>query len=212
MGILQFIKLFFIQGGFFMYAILIASIFGLAIIIERFYKIAIGFKINSGGFMNGIFQHIENKELDKALQLCNQSKAPLPIIIRAGIGKLNRSESDIQTAIDEATLEQLPRISKRTEYLNMIANVATLLGLLGTILGLIQAFQAVAHADATQKATMLAGGISMALNTTAFGLIVAIPCMISHSVLNSMSDRILDEIDEFSLKLINFLKQHQLVK
>lgn len=209
MSILQFIKLFFMQGGFFMYAILITSIFGLAVIIERFYRIGFSLKINSGGFMKTIFQHIKNKEIDKALQLCSTSNAPLPIIIKAGIEKLSQGESEVKTAIDETTLEQFPRISKRTEYLNMIANVATMMGLLGTILGLIQAFQAVAHADAAQKATMLAGGISMALNTTAFGLIVAIPCMVSHSVLNSMSDTILDEIEEFSLKLINFLKQNQ---
>jgi len=111
-------------------------------------------------------------------------------------------------AVDEATMEQLPRISKRTEYLNMIANISTLMGLLGTIQGLIQAFTAVSNVDAAQKATMLAGGISMALNTTAFGLMVAIPCMVSYSILNSMSDQILDDIDQFSLKLVNFLSSN----
>ncbi|MEW6382007.1 MAG: MotA/TolQ/ExbB proton channel family protein [bacterium] len=208
MSILQLIKLFFIEGGFFMYAILAASIFGLAIIFERFYKVGFRFRISSERFMARIFAHLKAQEIEQAIQLCSQSQAPLPIIIRAGLEKHNQSESEIQNAIDEATLEQLPRVSRRTEYLNLIANISTLMGLLGTIQGLIQAFHAVSHVDAAQKATMLAGGIAMALNTTAFGLIVAIPCMVSYSILNSLSDRILDDIDQFSLKLINFLKQH----
>ena len=207
MNILQFAKLFFIQGGPFMYAILIASIFGLAIIIERFYKIGFRFRVNPRIFMNKIFQHLKNKEIDQAIELCKKYNAPLPIIIKAGLEKGKGNESDIQNALDEATMEQLPRISQRTEYLSMIANVSTLLGLLGTIIGLIQAFQAVGIADAAQKTNLLAGGISMALNTTAFGIIIAIPCMISYSIINSLSDRIFDDIDEFSLKLMNYFKQ-----
>ncbi|MCL6584352.1 MAG: MotA/TolQ/ExbB proton channel family protein [bacterium] len=207
MSILQLIKLFFIEGGFFMYAILAASIFGLAIIFERFYKVGFQFRIDSESFMNKVFTHLKAGEIDQAIKLCGQSRAPLPIIIKAGLEKHGQSESEIQNAIDETTLEQLPRVSRRIEYLNMIANIATLMGLLGTIQGLIQAFHAVGHVDAAQKATMLAGGIAMALNTTAFGLIVAIPCMISYSILNSMSERILDDIDHFSLKLVNFLKR-----
>jgi len=206
MNILQSTKLFFIQGGLFMYTILIASVFGLAIIAERFYKVAFQFKVNSKLFMNKIFQYVKGNEFEQAIKLCDRSKAPLPLIIKAGLEKGNGSQSELQNAIDEATLEQLPRISRRIEYLSMVANVSTLMGLLGTIWGLIQAFQAVSHADAAQKATMLAGGISMALNTTAFGLIVAVPCMISYSILNSLSDRILDDIDEFSLKFINLMK------
>jgi biopolymer transport protein ExbB len=205
MSILQLIKLFFIQGGFFMYTILTASIFGLAIIFERFYRVGFQFRIKSRAFMTKIFHHLKSREIDKAIQLCSSSKAPLPIIVKAGLERYNQNSSEIQMAVDEATMEQLPRISKRTEYLNMIANISTLLGLLGTIQGLIQAFTAVSNVDAAQKATMLAGGISMALNTTAFGLMVAIPCMISYSILNSMSDQILDDIDQFSLKLVNFL-------
>jgi biopolymer transport protein ExbB/TolQ len=159
--------------------------------------------------MSRVFKHLNNQEIDQAVKLCSQSQAPLPIIIKAGLEKLNQGESEVQNAIDEAMLEQLPRISKRTEYLSMIANVSTLMGLLGTVQGLIQAFQGVSHVDAAQKAIMLAGGISMALNTTAFGLIVAIPCMISYSIINSMSDQIIDDIDQFSLKLINFLKKNR---
>ncbi|MGA1874357.1 MAG: MotA/TolQ/ExbB proton channel family protein [bacterium] len=192
-----------------MYTILIASIFGLAIIAERFYKVALQFKVNSKVFMNNIFHYVKGHEFEQAMKLCNQSKAPLPLIIKAGLEKGNCSHSEIQNAIDEATLEQLPRISRRIEYLSMVANVSTLMGLLGTIYGLIQAFQAVSHVDAAQKAILLAGGISMALNTTAFGLIVAIPCMVSYSILSSLSDRILDDINEFSLKFINLVKSNQ---
>ena len=206
MSTLQFAKLFFIQGGPFMYAILITSILGLAIILERFYKLSFKFRVNPKRFMHKIFDHLNNNEIGEAIQLCGKSKAPLPLIVKAGLIKRENSETEFQNALEEATLEQLPRISQRTEYLSMIANVSTLTGLLGTIWGLIQAFQAVSHADAAHKATLLAGGISMALNTTAFGIIVAIPCMISYSILNSKSDRLLDDIEVFSLKLINYFK------
>jgi biopolymer transport protein ExbB len=212
MSILQLIKLFFVEGGFFMYTILIASVFGLAIIFERFYKVGFQFRIKSGAFMAKVFQHVKSKEIDQAIQLCTKSKAPLSIIVKAGLEKHNQGEHEIQSAIDEAIMEQLPRVSKRTEYLNMIANISTLMGLLGTIQGLIGAFHAVSHVEAAQKSAMLAAGIAMALNTTAFGLMVAIPCMVSYSMLNSMTDKILDDIDEFSLKLVNFLKQKQIGK
>ena len=175
MGIVQFIKLAFMQGGFFMYAILIISIFGLAIIIERFYKVGLRFRLNTEKFMADIMEFIKKGDIKKAIELCNRSDAILHLIIKPGLLKNGKDPKEIQSAIDEAILEQMPNISKRTDYLSMIANVSTLMGLLGTILGLIQAFQAVGYADAAQKGAMLAKGISMALNTTAFGLIVAIP-------------------------------------
>ena len=101
----------------------------------------------------------------------------------------------------------IPDIDKRVSYLAMLANIATLLGLLGTIQGLIQAFQAVGSADPTQKASILAGGISIALYTTAFGLVVAIPILIAYSILQSKAHRLVDDIDEFSVKIINLLSK-----
>lgn len=203
MTLLQATKLFFIQGGFFMWGILAASVFGLAIILERFYKIGFQFRINAKDFMHKIFTFLENDQIEQATQLCEKSKTPLSSIIKSGLSIKHADKSVIQNTIDEVMLEQLPRVSQRIEYLNMIANISTLQGLLGTIMGLIHAFHAVGQADAVQKATVLAEGIAMALNTTAFGLMVAIPCMISYSILNSMADRIIDDIEESSLKFMN---------
>ncbi|MGA1868896.1 MAG: MotA/TolQ/ExbB proton channel family protein [bacterium] len=205
MGIVQFIKLAFIQGGFFMYAILIISIFGLAIIIERFYKVGFKFRINTEKFMGDLTEFIRKGDMKNAIELCSKSDAILPLIIKSGLLTQKKDPKRIQNAIDEAVLEHMPHISKRTDYLSMIANVSTLMGLLGTILGLIQAFHAVGYADAAQKGAMLAQGISMALNTTAFGLIVAIPCMIAYSLITAVSEQIMDEIDHFSLKVVNLL-------
>ena len=105
----------------------------------------------------------------------------------------------------EKTLEIVPKIRKRTHYLTMIANVATLLGLLGTIIGLIIAFEGVVNADPGRRATQLANGIRIAMSTTAFGLVVAIPCMICYSYLQAKTTRILDEIDEFSVKILHIV-------
>ena len=115
------------------------------------------------------------------------------------------SNEEIQNAVDETALRELPKIQRRTHYLSLIANVATLMGLLGTITGLISAFNALATADPAQKATLLALGISQAMNTTAFGLMVGIPNMIAFSVLSSKANILIEDIDESSVRLLNFL-------
>jgi biopolymer transport protein ExbB/TolQ len=124
-----------------------------------------------------------------------------------GLEASNGSALDIQNAIDEAALEVIPSVDKRVPYLSTLANVATLLGLLGTIQGLIQAFSAIAVADPSQKAALLAKGISIALYSTASGLVVAIPMLIMFTILQSKSQKIVDEIDEFSVKLVNLLSR-----
>ena len=115
------------------------------------------------------------------------------------------AQPTIQNAIDEASLEVIPMVTKRTNALPSIANVATLMGLLGTIIGMIMAFAAVANAAPDQKATLLTNSIAIAMNTTAFGLIVAIPCMLAHLFLSNVTKKILDEIDQYSVKLQNLL-------
>lgn len=113
--------------------------------------------------------------------------------------------TEIQNAIDEVGLRELPKIQKRTHYLSLFANISTLMGLLGTIFGLQTAFRALATADPAQKAAVLAKGISMAMNTTAMGLAVAIPCMIIFSILGAKANTIIEEIDESAVRLLNFL-------
>jgi biopolymer transport protein ExbB/TolQ len=126
-------------------------------------------------------------------------------VLKAGLTRANRSEVEIQNAVDEAVLEVFPLLNKRSSYLPMLANVATLTGLLGTIQGLIMAFEAVAHASAETKQTLLAAGISTAMFTTASGLVVAIPTLILHSIVAARTTKIMDEIDQFALKTVNLL-------
>ncbi|MFQ5754329.1 MAG: MotA/TolQ/ExbB proton channel family protein [bacterium] len=184
------------NGGPFMYVILATLIFGIAIIVERFIYIAVKNRIDTTKFVNKIMQLIHQGSIARAVELCKMSKAALPVITRAGLQEYGNSPKEVQNAFELAAMSEIPKLEKRTHYLAMIANVATLLGLLGTIIGLIQSFQAVAAADSSQKAALLSAGISVAMNTTAFGLIVAIPCMVFHSYIQSKTNTIIDEINE----------------
>jgi len=126
---------------------------------------------------------------------------------RIGLWHFQQQEPshEIQNAIDELALRELPRIQRRTHYLSLFANIATLLGLLGTIFGLQEAFGALAAADPSQKATVLARGIAIAMNTTALGLLIAVPCMVLFSILGAKANSLIEEIDESSVRLLNFL-------
>ena len=194
------------EGGPFMYAILTAAVFAMAIAFERLFYIIFRANINATAFMSQIQKLIMANNIDRAIKLCNaEPHAALPKVVKAGLTRANRTEKEIENAIDEATLEVSPILNKRTGYLAMLANVATLLGLLGTVLGLIQAFEAVAHASAEMKQTLLAAGISIAMYTTAGGLMVAIPTLILHSIVMARTNKIMDDVDQYGLKTVNLL-------
>ena len=193
------------DGGFFVYLILAVSIIGLAIIVERSILLLHKYSINARVLWLRVSKSVRDGNIRQARSFCAGSEAPVARIFDKGLEAHGKSERELQNAIDEVSLEVIPAIDKRVPYLAMAANVSTLLGLLGTIHGLIQAFSAVGNADPSQKATLLASGISIALYTTAFGLVVAIPLLISYSLLQSRAHRIIDEVDEFSVKLINLL-------
>lgn len=194
------------EGGPFMYLILVVAVFAMAIAFERLFYIVFRANINSTAFMAQIQKLIMANNIDRAIKLCNaEPHAALPKVVKAGLTRANRTEKEIENAIDEATLEVGPLVNKRTAYLSMLANVATLLGLLGTILGLIQAFNAVAVASAEMKQQLLAQGISVAMFTTAGGLMAAIPTLILHSIIGNRSNKILDDVDQYGLKTVNLL-------
>jgi biopolymer transport protein ExbB/TolQ len=194
------------EGGPVMWIILGFSILSAAIVIERFFFILIRYNINGPAFMKKIQKLVEARNFERAIQLCNAApNAALSRVLKAGLSRAGRGERDIQDAVDEVALEILPKLQKRTNYLQVIANVATLLGLLGTILGIIMAFDAVANVEPAMKQKVLTQGISIALYTTAFGLVVAIPSLLFYSILDNKTAKIIDEIDEFSVKLINLL-------
>lgn len=144
--------------------------------------------------------------IDRAIKLCNAAPAAaLPKVIKAGLARANKGPQAIGNALEESALEVLPKVQKRTNNLASIANVATMLGLLGTIFGLIQAFRALDSAAADEKSKLLAQYISIALNTTAFGLVVAIPCLTAHAYLTHLTKKIVDDIEEYSTKLEHML-------
>ena len=195
------------QGGWFMYFILALALLGLAIIIERMIVIMFKNKVDSVAFVNQIIDYVQSDNIDGALSLCDQSEAALPQIIRSGLEQNDQGLQEIQNSLELKAMSVIPKLEKRTSYLSMVANVATLTGLLGTIYGLIVSFQAVAHADASQKAALLSGGIAMAMNTTAFGLIVAIPCMMAFSFLHEKTNDLIDEINENTAKIFQFVEK-----
>ncbi|MCB9637577.1 MAG: MotA/TolQ/ExbB proton channel family protein [Myxococcales bacterium] len=200
------IKQFYVDGGVFMHPIAICLIFGIGLTIERFIFLFFKYNINGAAFMAQIQKLILANNIDRAIKLCNAApSAALPKVVKAGLTRANKGETEIANAIEEASLEVIPKVQKRTNLLQAVANVATMLGLLGTIFGLIEAFKALDKAAADQKSKLLAQYISIALNTTAFGLVSAIPCLVAHAILTSITKKIIDEIEEYTTKLQNLL-------
>ena len=146
-------------------------------------------------------------DVAKAVKMCSAANAPLARIVQAGLVKVNRPDEEVQAAMDEAALREMPKISKRTGFLAMFSNLAMLSGLFGTIVGLIKAFGAVGgeSVDPSQKARILAEGISEAMNCTAFGLLSAIVALIGFSVLNGKTQSLEDDINEASVQVLNLV-------
>lgn len=206
-GFFSKVATFFRQGGPAMWAILLFFAVGVVITIERLIFLFGIAQINPEQLMARTASLIRKGSIEGAIAAVSEEKAPLARIIEAALRNYKGTERDIQNAVDEMALAELPRINARIGYLAMLANVSTMVGLLGTIFGLIAAFAAVAAADPEQKSVLLANGISQAMNTTAFGLISAIPLLIVHSVLTSKSDTLVDDIDRYSVMVMNMLAQ-----
>ncbi len=193
------------QGGFAMWLIAASLAFSIGLTLERFLRLGQA-SLNGSAFMFEVQKYILGNDLDGAIRLCNGSgNAALARVIKAGLQRASRDQEQIQNALDAASLEVIPKLERNLPYLSLIANVATLLGLLGTISGLIKSFGAVALADPAQRQAILAAGISEAMNATAFGLVTAIGTMVVHSMLSSKAGRIVEEIDEYGVKLLDLL-------
>lgn len=196
-------------SGIWMYLILIISVVALAIVLERFIFLFFRYNINAMAFMRQIEKLVMAGNIDRALKLCSAAQnAALPKVVKAGLMRARKSKESIQNAIEEATLEVIPLVTRRTPALLALANIATLLGLLGTIVGLIDAFAALENAAPEDRQRLLASGISLAMYTTAAGLIVAIPTMLFHLFLSGMTKKIVDEIDQNAVKIENLLVAH----
>lgn len=192
------------EGGIFMWIIAIVWCVGIAISAERF-KQYFKYNVDGTSLMSSIKKFVIGNQVQDAIQTCTESQALLAFVMKNGLKRSNQTKEQIQDALEASILEVVPKIEERLSYLALTANLSTLLGLLGTIQGLIQSFAAVAQAEASEKAQLLAEGIAVAMNTTALGLVSAISLMVIHSVLQSRGEKMIHEIEENSVKLLDLL-------
>jgi biopolymer transport protein ExbB/TolQ len=199
---------FFQEGGLFMYPIAIVLGLGLAIAIERWLFLSMTTAKNKA-MWNSVAPYLKSGNLSGAMQVTAKSKAAIAQIMTYGLNRVRsaRRREDVEQAMEESLMEVMPRLEKRTHYLATFANIATLLGLLGTIVGLISAFTAVSSANPAEKADLLSASISVAMNTTAFGLIVAIPLLLVHTLLMSKTTEIIDSLEMASVKFLNAITE-----
>jgi len=205
MGALSDMGQFIIDGGTAGIIIIIGGFFAAGIAIERIIRIR-QYSVDSRAFMAKLKKYILSDNIDRAISLCNSKpSAVLPKVLKAGLTRAKDSDADIQNAIDEATLEVLPKLEARSLYLPVLANLATLLGLFGTIVGLIMAFKGGDAVDAVQRQAFLQKAIALAMNSTALGIMVAMPALFVNALLQSRINSIVSDIDQYSVKLINLL-------
>ena len=192
------------EGGWGMWPILTLCIITVYLTIERAMYLA-KCKIDADRLMAALKSQIVSGNIRGAISTCQATPTPLTKIIAAGLSKAGSSEHEIQQAMDEEALRELPKVEKRTGYLAMLGNLATLAGLLGTITGLIKSFASVAGVDPSMKATMLSKGISEAMNCTAFGLGTGILGLAAFAVLNGKTQHILDGVNQGTVESLNLV-------
>ena len=195
---------FFSSGGLFMFPILLVFAVGLGIAVERYVTLSSVTNKNQQVWEK-VQPMLTNGEFDEARKLTGEDESTISQVLNMGLslqGAVRRRE-DIEIAMEESMMEIVPRLEKRTPYVALLANIATLLGLLGTIIGLIEAFTAVANANTTEKSDLLSASNSVAMNTTAFGLMVAIPLLIIHAILTSKTGDIVDSLEMATVKALN---------
>ena len=197
---------FFVTGGPFMYPILIVFTVGIAIAIERYVTLT-QVKRQNDGMWSKLQPALAKGDFEKARNMTTKDDSTVSRLLAMGLARQGavRRREDIEIAMEESMMEIIPQLEKRTNYIALGASIATLLGLLGTIMGLIQAFTAVANANPAEKADLLSASISVAMNTTAFGLIAAIPLLVTYSVLTAKTGEIVDSLEMASVKALNVI-------
>lgn len=209
MNITEIIR-FFHDGGIFMIPIGIILIVGVVIVGERFVFLTKTKKSNRGDF-DKILISLQKRDYQGAMNIGKSSDSSVARIIHAGLARMAQSgrREEIESAMEEGVMEAVPHLERRTGYLATLANIATLLGLLGTIHGLSSAFSAVANADPSEKAALLSASIAVAMNATAFGLFTAIPLLLAHSMIQSRTLEIIDSLEMAGVKCLNIITNAQ---
>jgi biopolymer transport protein ExbB len=206
---------FFVTGGPFMYPILIVFAVGSAIAIERFVTLTMVTTKNQCAWSQ-VQPALMNGDFEKAREMTSEDDSTISRLLSMGLARQGavRRREDIEIAMEEGMMEIIPQLEKRTPYVGLASSIVTLLGLLGTIMGLIQAFTAVANANPAEKADLLSASISVAMNTTAFGLMAAIPLLITSLVLTSKAGAIIDSLEMASVKALNVIsaKAHRQIE
>lgn len=202
---MQQLKEFFEQGGFFMYVNLLCSVVVVTLIADRTMFFLGKGAVNARAFLEQLRKLLSAGQFDKALRLSQSSDAPVALVAKAGMQRLKAGEAAVSTAIEEALTDATPELKKRIAVLWSLANIATLLGLLGTINGLIGGFAAIGKAAADQRSALLATRIAEAMNNTWLGLAIAATCMIGHLFLSAASKNKQQELESFALRLENLL-------
>lgn len=200
----SFVVNFFKNGGFFLYPLALIFVVGVSIAIERFMFLTVETQRNRS-LWNQLVPPLSAGNFKQVLALTSNSKATIATVLNYGIARLAhaRRRDDVEKAMDESMLEIIPRMEKRTHYLGAMANIGMLTGLLGTVVGLISAFGAIANANPAEKASLLAASISVAMNNTASGLLCAITLLVSHMFLEAKTTKLIDSLEIASVKFLN---------
>ena len=183
----------------------IVSVFAVAIILERLYVLMFRYSTDGRSFMQNVERHVLANDITQAINFSNTSSAPLATVVKSGLVKANRGGMAVSMGVDEALLQVTPLVEKRIGSLWAIANVATLIGLIGTILGIMTTFTSLAEASAEARAKLMGIGIAEALYNTAFGLIIAVLCIVAHLFLSGLAKKIIGDLDYYSSRLENLL-------
>ncbi len=201
---------FFEAGGMFMFPILIVAAVGAAIAIERYVTLTL-VKVKNQSVWDQVQPALVSGDFDKAREMTSKDDSAMSRLLSVGLAREGavRRREDIEIAMDESMIEITPQLEKRTHYLATFANLATLLGLLGTVSGLIHAFAAVATVNPADKANLLSASISEAMNCTAFGLMTAVPIVLAHSFLQTKTSDLISSLEMAFVKFLNVLTERQ---
>lgn len=194
------------SGSWAMWIIMFLLWAGLGLVVERCLYLFLKCGSGSGAFMASIAKFVKAGEYEKAIKFAKQQKTPLAKAIVAILECRGKGAKATQKAVDEVFLTEAPKVTRNIPLIPTLANLATLMGLMGTIYGLMLAFDAIANVPAAQRAQALATGISVAMSSTLWGLLSAVPLMLLHGVIAAKSDGVLQELDEKATKFINMVE------